>query len=433
MARISIVKLSEIEEVKRFDAGRYRKSFLKLEKDLKKMTIIRKLRHLVVEPVRTRTGYISRDRDIAQNDTKIHFLKTDNLREGIINFENSDFLPARNLSESDYLKFKNVIVTISGTRYEVIGRAAIFLDDYPPSVINQNIAIIKTNENFLNPFYLTIFLNSKYGREQLWMLSRQTGQFNLNCKEVEELQIPLLDADFQQEIETLVKNSFELIEKTKSLYSQAEKLLLEKLGLEDFKEKYELSYTTNLYKVFEVHRIDAEYFQTTYDRFMRCLKEHSKIAKLKEFILDFQKPKTLYKPEVGDFLLTKDVTLGTAYVAKEPAEEIAVGSILILKIDEDKIDKEYLALCINSIIGDLQIGREGGGSVITHWRPEQIENLQVPILYKKVQEEISSLIKQSHETKQRARELWEETKRKVEKAIENEIRKQLRIFKKSIT
>ncbi|GAH26731.1 unnamed protein product, partial [marine sediment metagenome] len=31
-----------------------------------------------------------------------------------------------------------------------------------------------------------------------------------------------------------------------------------------------------------------EYFQTTYDSFMGCLKEHSKIAKIKEFILDFQ-------------------------------------------------------------------------------------------------------------------------------------------------
>ncbi|MBA7517769.1 hypothetical protein ES705_09823 [subsurface metagenome] len=421
MARISIVKLSEIEYVKRFDAGRYRTSFLKLEKDLKKMTIIRKLGYLLVEPVRT--GYTPRDRDIYQDDTRIHFLKTDNLREGVINFENSDFLPARSISESDYLKFKNVTVTISGAHYDVIGRAAIFLDYYPPSVTNQNIAVIKTDENLLNPFYLTIFLNSKYGKEQLWMLSRQTEQFNVSCREVEELLIPLFDADFQQEIETLVKNFFDLIEKTKSLYSQAEKLLLEKLGLEGFQEKYELSYTTNLSKVFGVHRIDAEYFQTTYDRFMGCLKEHSEIAKLKEFILDFQKPKTLYEPKVGDFLLTKDVMPGTAYVVKEPVEGIAAGSILILEINENKINKEYLALCINSIIGNLQIEREGGGSIITHWRPEQIENLHVPILYRKVQEEISSLIKQSHETKQRARELWEETKRKVEKTIENEIRK----------
>ena len=421
MARISIVKLSEIEGVKRFDASRYRKSFLKLERDLKKITIIRKLEYLIVEPVRT--GNTPRDRDIYQDDIRIHFLKTDNLREGVINFENSDFLPARSISESDYLKFKDVTVTISGAHYDVIGRAAIFLDYYPPSVTNQNIAVIKTDENLLNPFYLTIFLNSKYGREQLWMLSRQIGQFNLNCREVEELLIPLLDASFQQEIEILVKNSFGLIEKTKLLYSQAEKLLLEKLGLEGFQEKYELSYTTNLSKAFGVHRIDAEYFQSTYDSFMGYLKEHSKIAKLKEFILGFQKIKALYEPKVGDFLLTKDVKHGIAYIVKEPVRGIAAGSILILEINENKINKEYLALCINSIIGKLQIKREGGGSAIIHWRPEQIKNLQVPILYRKVQEEISSLIEQSHETKQRARELWVEAKRKVEKAIENEIRK----------
>jgi len=421
MARISIVKLSEIEGVKRLDAGRYRTSFLKLEKDLKKITVIRKLGYLVVELVRT--GHTSRGRDIYRDDIKIHFLKTDNLREGVIDFENTDFLPARSLSEGDYLKFKDVMVTVSGAHYDVIGRAAIFLDYHPQSVTNQNIAVIRTDENLLNPFYLTIFLNSKYGKEQLWMLSRQTEQFNLSCREVEELLIPLFDADFQQEIEKLTKNSFDLIEKAKSLYSQAEKLLLEKLALKGFQEKYELSYRANLSKAFGVHRIDAEYFQTTYDSFMEGLKERSKIAKLKEFILDFQKLKALYEPKVGDFLLTKDVMPGIAYVVKGPVEGIAAGSISILKINENKINKEYLALCINSIIGKLQIKREDGGSTIVHWRPGQIKNLQVPILYKKVQEEISSLIEQSHETKQRARELWEETKRKVEKAIENEIRK----------
>jgi len=421
MARISIVKLSEIEGVKRFDASRYRKSFLKLEKDLKKITIIRKLGYLIVEPVRT--GYTPRDRDIYQGDLRIHFLKTDNLREGVIDFENSDFLPARSLSESDYLKFKNVTVTISGAHYDVIGRAAIFLDYYPPSVIKQNIAVIKTDENLLNPFYLTIFLNSKYGKEQLWMLSRQTEQFNLSCKEVEELLIPLFDADFQQEIEKLAKNSFDLIKKAKSLYSQAEKLLLEKLGLKDLQEKYELSYTANLSKAFGVHRIDAEYLQNAYYSFMGYLKEHSKIVKLKEFILDFQKLKALYEPKVGDFLLTKDIMPGIAYVVKEPVGEISAGSVLLLKINKNKIIKEYLALCVNSIIGKLQIEREGGGLAIIHWKPEQIKNLQVPILYKKIQQEISSLIEQSHKTKQRAKELWEKTKRKVEKAIENEIRK----------
>ncbi len=418
---ISIAKLSEITGAKRFDAERYRKNFLKLRSNLKKITIIRKLKYLIIEPIRT--GCVARDIDIYGDEKRIYFIKTDNLREGLIDFENSDFLSAQSLLKNSYLKFKDVIVTIRGTRYDIVGRAAIFLNYYPESVTSQNIAVIRPDENLLNPFYLTVFLNSKYGKEQLWMLTRQTGLFNLSCREAEEILIPLFDTNFQQEIEILAKSSFDLIEKAKSLYLQAENLLLEKLGLNSFQAKYELSYTANLTKVFGAYRIDAEYFQPTYDSFMGYLKNHSKIEKFKKFILDFQKLKAPYKSKVGDFLLTKNIVQGITYIAKEPVKGITTGSIFLLKIDENKINKEYLALYINSIIGKLQIKRDIGGSTITHWKPEQIKNLYIPVLSKKVQQEISLLMKQSYETEQRARELWKEVKRKVEKAIEYEIRK----------
>ncbi|HBY56660.1 MAG TPA: hypothetical protein DEG96_02175 [Candidatus Atribacteria bacterium] len=118
---------------------------------------------------------------------------------------------------------------------------------------------------------------------------------------------------------------------------------------------------------------------------MGYLKDNSKIAKFKEFILDFQKLKVPYKLKVGDFLLTKNIVQGIAYMVKEPVKRIATGSVFLLKINENKINKEYLALCINSIIGKLQIKRDIGGSTITHWKPEQIKNLYIPVLSKKVQ------------------------------------------------
>jgi len=51
------------------------------------------------------------------------------------------------------------------------------------------------------------------------------------------------------------------------------------LGLKGFQAKYELSHTANLSKAFGVFRTDTGYFQTAYDSFMGCLKEHSKTAK----------------------------------------------------------------------------------------------------------------------------------------------------------
>jgi len=128
-----------------------------------------------------------------------------------------------------------------------------------------------------------------------------------------------------------------------------------------------------------------------------------------------------YEPRLGDFLLTKDATPGIAYVVKEPIEGIIASGIVRLNINEKEIDKEYLALCINSIIGRLQIERDGGGSVITHWKPSQIKNLLIPLLPKPVQQKISSLVQQSHQARQKAKQLLEEAKQKVEKEIEKSI------------
>ena len=104
---------------------------------------------------------------MADDSEKVYFIKTKILRENLIVFENSDFLPVESVSKRSLLQQNDVIVTIIGATFEIIGRASIFLNDYPSSVVNQNIAIIRVNEDQLNPFYLSVFLNSRFGREQL--------------------------------------------------------------------------------------------------------------------------------------------------------------------------------------------------------------------------------------------------------------------------
>jgi len=131
----------------------------------------------------------------------------------------------------------------------------------------------------------------------------------------------------------------------------------------------------------------------------------------------YQKLRKNYEPKLGEILLTKDATPGIAYVMKEPIEGIISSGILRLELKEKDIEKEYLALCLNSIIGQMQSERDGGGSVITHWKPEQIKNILVPILPKPTQQKIADLVKKSHESKKRAKQLLEEAKQKVEELI----------------
>jgi len=66
----------------------------------------------------------------------------------------------------------------------------------------------------------------------------------------------------------------------------------------------------------------------------------------------------------------------------------------------------------------MQIELDAGGSVIAHWKPEQIKKLQVPILSKSTQGKIADLVLQSHQARKKTKELLEKAKREVEEIIE---------------
>ena len=74
------------------------------------------------------------------------------------------------------------------------------------------------------------------------------------------------------EIESLYKEFLKKLEKSKSLYSQAENLLLEELGLKNFEQDETLSYIVNLSEVKSSHRADAEYFQPKYEKIVSLIR-----------------------------------------------------------------------------------------------------------------------------------------------------------------
>ena len=79
-----------------------------------------------------------------------------------------------------------------------------------------------------------------------------------------------------------------------------------------------------------------------------------------------------------------------------------------------------MTLVLNSILTQEQINRDVGGSVILHWRPDQVAETIIPILPKKIQTEIEQKITESFNLRQRAKDLLENAKRAVEIAIEQD-------------
>ncbi|MEK7172778.1 MAG: hypothetical protein AAB740_02270, partial [Patescibacteria group bacterium] len=282
-------------------------------------------------------------------------------------------------------------------------------------------------------------------------------QQKLNVADIESIAVPLFGKELLQNLLGDYKNIIKFRKESEILYFQAEQLLLKELGLEDFEEQNDLVSIVKFSDIKKFRRMDAEYFQPKYEKLMSRIKQgkynflgdlvaikkgieigaeqYQEQGKLffrvsslsKQGIIDkdqkylsdelYQKLKANFEPKIGEILLTKDATPGIAYVLKEKVEGIISSGTLRLKLKQE-IEAEYLALFINSILGQMQAERDAGGSIISHWKPEQVKNLIVPILSQQTQQKIAELVKKSHQARQKAQTLLAQAKQKVENLIE---------------
>ena len=75
---------------------------------------------------------------------------------------------------------------------------------------------------------------------------------------------------------------------------------------------------------------------------------------------------------------------------------------------------------LNSKLVQMQAERDAGGSIILHWRFNEIENVLIPIVNMIVQREISDLLEESFALKEQSEQLLNTAKRAVELAIEQD-------------
>jgi hypothetical protein len=66
----------------------------------------------------------------------------------------------------------------------------------------------------------------------------------------------------------------------------------------------------------------------------------------------------------------------------------------------------------------MQAERECSGALITHWKPEQIRKLKIPVLKKELMNQLSDLVIKSKEARKQSKQLLAQAKARVEQLIE---------------
>jgi type I restriction enzyme, S subunit len=459
MAVFSIIKLSELEGAKRLDAEFYDPYYFDLEKKIKR----KKWDYLGNLLVFNRRGIQPKYSDIP---TKYRAVVSQNILEDFLDVDNLPFVEENffNSKQAQAIKIQpfDILIYTTGAN---IGRTNIFYPKKIDAIASNHVNIIRADKSKINQLYLGVFLQSRIGRKWTDRWASGSDQEEIYPEDFERFPVLIADDDIQNEVANLVLQSFEFIESSNKLYSQAENFLLEELGLKDFKPKYEKTYTSKLSDVFSAHRIDAEYFQPAYEEVIKLLMKKVKVEKLKNVVSFISHGKQPYYVENGDVpvLIQKhlgsqllslyseivnmpdtprtdrefvknypeylikpfDVLfysvgayLGRANVVLENFEAVPASFITLIRTKQEICNPVYLALFLNSDIGQLQSSRWESASAQQYIYPKEIKEFIIPLLPLSTQQEIASLVKQSHEARKEAKELLEVAKKAVEIAIE---------------
>ena len=461
--------MSEIDLDDRFDSEFFEKEDLRVEKTLKKLNSkeLRAYGKFVASafyPAAThlyKIGEIPFIRCVDSVNYPVITKEQDNL------FEKIPLEFVQNQSGVNTLNKGDIVITKVGTpSYPSIVYEHSFV------ALSRTVLGMKEIKN-INPYYLLVFLRSKYGFSQLQRHRELTIQYQLTLERTKRTLVFNPKKNFQNSIENLVHNFIEGINKAKDLYTNAENILFQEIGLIDFAPSKAPENIKSFKDSFgTTGRLDAEYYQLKYEQVVNKIKTKpydylANIVEIKKSIepgsknyvengLPFMRvadlsknglsePKKFIsqhfvnenqdkikklKPKKGTILFSKDGSVGIAYHLRQNYNGITSGAILHLNVkDEKRILPEYLTLALNSKVVQMQAERDAGGSIILHWRVGEIENVVVPIVDFDKQREIADLIEKSFSLKKQSEQLLEVAKKAVEIAIEENEKNALEYIK----
>jgi type I restriction enzyme S subunit len=261
---------------------------------------------------------------------------------------------------------------------------------------------------------------------------------------------------FQKSVEKIYDNFLQKYEQSKSLYHQAEELLLETIGLSNFKPNTKATNIKSFKNSFLITgRLDAEYYQPKYEEIENKIKKYeegfSTINK------QFRQNKTIFETserqynyiEIGDVnvedgsyvfnmidvaelpanakiksrrsnLLISKVrpNRGAVTIINENIHNLVVSGAFTVLEEKSNYKKEVLFVLLRTPYYKDWLLKYNVGTSYPVIKDSDILNLLIPLIGDGIQQQIADLIDESFSLRRKSEKLLEEAKAMVEKAID---------------
>jgi len=309
---------------------------------------------------------------------------------------------------------------------------ASIIEDYNYVALSRNVLGVKNIKN-VNTYYLLIFLRSKYGFLQLHRNREITIQYKITLKTTKQIKVFLPSNDFQTQIELLAKSYIEKLNYSKTLYTEAEALLLQELDLENYQPNSKNTAEVSLSEMLKIGRMDAEYFQPKYAEFIEHLQNYKngyktlgelvslhtlnitpdKLIKHKYielsnignngeitgFIYDVGEnlpSRARYKIQKNQVILSSiEGSLSSIALVTEEYDG-AFCSTGFYPISSETINSETLLIFFKTIAGQTQLKRGCNGTILTAINKDELLQITIPLIPQELQAEIAAKVQESH-------------------------------------
>lgn len=164
------------------------------------------------------------------------------------------------LLEESFVVEKGLKIFPLGTvMFARVGEIATGVSLFEKTTISPNIIAAELFDT-LNPYFLSVFANTRFGQIQLEAGMKVVAQPTISTETVRALRIPPMTCSFQSKIAKAFQDATDLSDQSAAMLLSAEKTLLEAIGVADWQAPEPLSYVRPSSKAFAAGRLDAEYF-----------------------------------------------------------------------------------------------------------------------------------------------------------------------------
>jgi len=360
----------------------------------------------------------------------------------------------------DYeLKKQDILFCRTNGNINYVGRTGLFLGDNQ-AVFASYLVRVRTDKDQLLPEYLTIYLNTEFGRNQILRRAMPSNQVNVSAAELKRIDTFLAPKESQKVIAELVQSAYRYHIQGISSCAQAQHLLESELELDELSFQKPVGYTAQFSELEHSRRSDAEFFDPVLRQFWKNLSKRFEMRwlPLMAEILKFSNPeygttgipivtqkhlRTISPEGYGEELRTTNLWtranalavlkqndllfysvgayLGKTNIWLNGNEAVPASFITLIRCREE-VDAGFLQILLNSRYGILQSKCFQSGTSQQYIYPKDIRKFLIPVISERKKARIHELLLESYKKEQKSKRLLDQAKTGVEQLIEEAVR-----------